>query len=410
MPNGDRFLEGEARRPGMPPWEQVTYAGDATTRRAAWDWLRKLEAYLQDQIDQGIMTTTEAASIWQHQNDRLFPQAGWKERQPTAVERYRQQMAGQLSPEQIAAGAGNPIREWQVPKPTQLVDLDMFATVKSFYSGLASDRRGQLDEAAGLYAEAQQTFIQQQGALPLGRGGDPAEQMWTAEEAIRNLRLRQASLAQTRNPYMQSTLELINQQVEQLRAAQGQLRELARTQARIAGQAEAPREGWRRPPMPEPRGEYPEGMMEKLPYTAQRYYGGRMGELWGEFEQAFPEARERWWRALHPEPEPSDEGPSATAISFAGQYGMSPEAAMATGVRYWQQPESPEWAGLTPQQRGELSWVARPEPYRRPTEPPKDPWEAWQEDYPYMQKFLTVPRAQRGFFPRRSVARGKWFV
>lgn len=409
MPNGDRFLEGEARRPGMPPWEEVTYAGDATTRRAAWDWLRKLEAYLQDQIDQGIMTTTEAASIWQHQNDRLFPQAGWKERQPTAVERYRQQMAGQLSPEQIAAGAGNPIREWQVPKPTELVDLDMFASVKSFYGGLASDRQGQLDEAAGLYADAQQTFIQQRGALPLGRGGTPAEQMWTAEEAIRNLRLRQASLAQTRNPYMQSTVNLIDQQVEQLRGAQGQLRELAGTQARIAGQAE-PTRGWERPRMPTPRGAYPAGLMEQLPATAQKYFGGRLGQLWGEFEEAFPGARSRWWAALHPEPVEAE--PGMFAQDFATQYGMSPEAAAQTGVRYATGVERGEFAGLTPQQRADLAWVgmeAAPRERAR-GEPPRDPWELWQEDYPYMTKFLQVPRAQRGFRPSRSVSRGKWFV
>jgi len=61
-------------------------------------------------------------------------------------------------------------------------------------------------------------------------------------------------------------------------------------------------------------------------------------------------------KAETPTPEQPRE-PDTFAKNFARNYGMSPEAAEQTGIRYLQNSESEEFANLTKEEKGRLAWV-----------------------------------------------------
>ena len=77
-------------------------------------------------------------------------------------------------------------------------------------------------------------------------------------------------------------------------------------------------------------------------------------------------------------PVKEEEGPGTFAQAFAKQYGMTPGAAVQTGVRYMMSPNREEFGNLTKQEQASLAWVgmeaagmpALPEP-PKPFEPPE---------------------------------------
>jgi len=100
---------------------------------------------------------------------------------------------------------------------------------------------------------------------------------------------------------------------------------------------------------------------------------------------------------------------------FAARYDMSPQAALQTGMRYQANPEAPEFAGLSLEEKGDLAWVgmeyaqgaatrSRPEPYEPPGYKEIEPevsgpplWKSWfAQTYPSIAwEFGEKPIEQR---------------
>jgi len=358
--------------------------------RAAYDYLGRLQAYLQSLIatDPGF-TKAMAASIWQDVYTELFPEAEWKERDPTD--------------EELRAGAayGRKIGEWIRPAPKPIHKAALWGKVQSYFTGLEDDVRVKEELDIAQYAETQSRLITQISALPLGRGGTPAEQMWTAEGAIRNLRLQQQEIALQAqdNPYLASTARLIGQQVEQLRDAQIKLRGQAKTEARIRTSQMEERE---RAPIQRPMSGMPSAQdiydphLAGMPANMRRFYEQRAGRVYTEFERAFPGARTAWWQELQRRPEQVEPSPQQAAgiEAFVAQYGRSPFEMPAGGEG--------TVAGAAAIGLGAGEELPRPQA--------RDPWEAWLADYQFAAKYIEQPRQVRGFYPRRSVGRARWFT
>lgn len=193
----------------------------------------------------------------------------------------------------------------------------------------------------------------------------------------------------------------------------------------------------------EPEEVYEEAL-RGLPYTAQRYFGGRLGEVYQEFERAYPGALDAWMEAIQPFTYTRPKTAEATR-AYAEKLGRiggrlpelpmgyeSYEEARRAGVPGMPAPaeEQARIAALfgaeTVQRRAGEIQAMTPEERRERRERPETPTEEWRErygapsfkglweqylrEYPFIKKFIVLPRSARGFYPSRSVARAQWFT
>ena len=154
--------------------------------------------------------------------------------------------------------------------------------------------------------------------------------------------------------------------------------------------------------------------------AAPDYLQTQMGQQITQLEQAIEQikggirgqARARTEEEMYPPNWQSELGPGKIAQDFAEKYGMSPEAAQQTGLRYFQHPESEEFSNLTKEESRSLAWVGmeaagsqRPLPAAPPHEPAgfeelgvtAAPWKSWFERrYPQIvSKFKEKPPIER---------------
>ena len=167
---------------------------------------------------------------------------------------------------------------------------------------------------------------------------------------------------------------------------------------------------------------------EGLPYNAQRFFDIR--DVQDEFELEHPGARAKWWAALH------EDAPQSTAQryrqdkEFLGKmkemtqpfiesrpdiFGGTTEPQttyeqLMTGITTAIPTAEKSLADLAKQVADEQAQYQAGTSPQEKTVKPRDPWETYLDEYPFMAKFLTAPRRARGFYPSTSVSRTRWFV
>ena len=239
--------------------------------------------------------------------------------------------------------------------------------------------------------------------------GFPESDVWQGAIQARYIQTLEVQAEQIKKQQVEQ------QRVEQQRGIYEQLAKEQRDRARIAYQNEPQFRGEEpgQPPLPAPETEQFQEMLGKMSPNMRRYFERSLGGIFGEFKQEFPGAREAWWNALQPAPV-SEEGLPAGAAALGTQFGISPEQAAQTALRYATGADVGEFTGLTTGQRGQLATLgldlgAFPGEAGTPSKP-RDPWETYLEKYPFAQTFLETPRRQRGFYPSRTAPQARWFT
>jgi len=165
--------------------------------------------------------------------------------------------------------------------------------VENYTKGLVTTGQKNQEQAQKEQQEINEAVLAQRAKLPLNVGGNVQQQVKAGYDAIRNLKL------QLETPNLPETLKgTMQSQILTLEQAINQLNQSARAKARaqtVPEEQEFPREG-------------------------------------------FPE-------------------PGSFAQGFAEKWGMSPKAAEQTGYRYYQDPQSEEFANLTDEEKSGLTWV-----------------------------------------------------
>lgn len=228
--------------------------------------------------------------------------------------------------------------------------------VKSYWTSLPVERQKAIDQEARESQQREENIASQWGGIPLNARGTPEQQIIAGQNAIRQLQIQRPASPN----YLQ---KIIDAQINQLQEGISQLWETARSRARERGEAE-------------------EGV-------------SAAGKLEQEAE------------AIRAEP-------GTIARDFAERYGISPEAAQQTGARYFENPESKEFANLTKDEESHLAWVGMAEEGGGGT--PKEPivtveppefeklgatgsplWKRWfQQRYPTIaREFTAKPEEKR---------------
>ena len=137
----------------------------------------------------------------------------------------------------------------------------------------------------------------------------------------------------------------------------------------------------RRTPTPAPSvtGQY-YPFLETLGSPAmKRWAQGQLGTVATEFEAQDPGARQRWWKRKF-----NIENPWREWVSHEVEGGVP-------GTGRWRSP--PEVAGM-----------------RRAGIKAEDPFKKFLEDYPFAERFRSLPPRERGFFPRTSRPPARWLT
>lgn len=181
------------------------------------------------------------------------------------------------------------------------------------------------------------------------------------------------------------------------------------------------------PPMPGVEKPFKEAI-SGLPYSAQAYFGQRLGGIYGEFEEEQPGAQEAWWRTLNIGAGQGEDREDWMAhlretsdyLAQRVQGGLAPETReadirsagrirrMLIEAEMGAEAEiAEEWAtGERMRYPGGDVVIGTTE--AEPTKPVRAPWEMYLEEKPFMAEFLTVPKRQRGFFPARFAPSTRW--
>ena len=261
-------------------------------------------------------------------------------------------------------------------------------------------------------------------------------------------------VAQSGEQYQQALIEWREQQRESKRAWQEaedkrfqqleQAQGLSRAGQMMRGLGGREEERPERPMPDRPREDLPfgEAIGGMGAYTAQQYFGRRMGQVFQEFEQAFPGARGAWMEAMYGTPQISETASIRGRISgleeqlgyaqgklpglveqfphmFKDTAGYRTQEEMAAGLVAGRAAEIPgELEAARAELAGERGRERRPSRAERQEEwrqqygfeSTEDPWAQYLKQYPFQQEFVKVPRRQRGFYPSQSVARARWFT
>jgi len=182
------------------------------------------------------------------------------------------------------------------------IDASILSAVDKYWTSLPVEAQKAAEQKAREAQQQQQDIAEQRQQLPLYAEGNQEQQFNAGMTALANLKRQMA----TAPPYLQ---EEMRYQVQALEESLGQIREGIRLQARQGT--------WEGESL---------SRREILKRQAER-------------ERTAPEE------------------PGSTAQAFAEKYGMSPEAAQRTGYNYINNPDSPEYANLTKEERNDLEWV-----------------------------------------------------
>jgi len=161
---------------------------DVTGITAANAWLDRLSQYLVSQIEQGFISEAEAKVIGRDMEARLFGSGTY---------------------------AGKPQSVMELPSSIQ-------TDVERYWTSLPAEAQ----KAAEQSVRERQAVAQQETLLPLGAGGNLAQQIGAGYNAIRQLQLQMS----TAPYYMQNT---IASQIKDLQSGISQLQETERTQAGV---------------------------------------------------------------------------------------------------------------------------------------------------------------------------------
>ncbi|MBU0978117.1 MAG: hypothetical protein KKD18_06885 [Nanoarchaeota archaeon] len=267
-------------------------------------------------------------------------------------------------------------------------------------------------------------------------------------------------VAQSNQAYQQSMADWKAQRAEQMRLQQeaedkqfqqryGVPEEYAKGLGREAGLAgtfaeisrEQPRGATQQPP--DSSSAFEEAVGGLGAYTAQQYFGRRMGQVFQEFEQAFPGARGAWIQAMYGDRPMSEVeqlkrrigrreetlGVAQRGLERYAERGMGQPDILDRPSGYDEELALTLMGDITQQgdilerSQAELAEARRrsgggqsraerlaawQKQYGFATT--EDPQEQYLKTYPFQQEFVKVPRRQRGFYPSASVSRARWFI
>lgn len=143
-------------------------------------------------------------------------------------------------------------------------------------------------------------------------------------------------------------------------------------------------------PMPPAEGVYTP-FLEKFPAaTMRQYYERRMPQIYREFEAEQPGARGRWRSFM------AGIGFRGGRAPYGQERGVTMGGRRMRGAAEMGRIRRERWAEMA--ERGEEI----PEL--------KDPWAKYLEAYPFLQKFMALPRRERGFYPATFKPPTRWLT
>ena len=168
--------------------------------------------------------------------------------------------------------------------------------VENYITGLPVAEQKRIDQQIKEAQTMFQQLVQQGMELPLNARGTTTDQINYGQDTIRRLKLQLSVSPDYLQPIIRSQITGLEQSIKQLSESE-------RLRARQATGAKTP------------------------------------AQIQEEFEEGVRTE------------------PGSLAMGFAEKYGMSPEAAQRTGFNYAANPESEEFANLTPEEERDLAWV-----------------------------------------------------
>uniref|UniRef100_A0A6H1ZUU1 Uncharacterized protein n=1 Tax=viral metagenome TaxID=1070528 RepID=A0A6H1ZUU1_9ZZZZ len=207
-----------------------------------------------------------------------------------------------------------------------------WSRTNTYFTSLTTDAQTRIEDEAKALQQQQVDIARQQQALPLGQGGTGVEQIWAAENAIRDLNTQLSVAPDYLKPVIQGQIaslrdfQVSQKTIEGIKASGQEPDEAQALALKLYGNRKE--KGYSFIPWLR---DTAEGR------SANQYVGSQTG---GQI--ALPSGSEE---------------PGSFAQSLANQVGISAQEAQQAGLRYAQHPESEEFANLTQQERTSLAWA-----------------------------------------------------